>query len=129
MNREGLLDWIEAYERLWRHPGTHGLSEIFSRDAVYSMGPYEEPVRGLAAISELWERERVAADEEFEMSAEAVALDGDTAVARVEVAYGPPRDLSYRDLWVLRFDGDGRCARFEEWPFWPEQRPLPEVER
>ena len=27
----------------------------------------------------------------------------------------------WRDLWVLEFDGDGRCASFEEWPFAPEQ--------
>ena len=27
----------------------------------------------------------------------------------------------YRDLWVIRFAGDGRCAWFEEWPYWPEK--------
>jgi hypothetical protein len=27
----------------------------------------------------------------------------------------------WRDLWVLRFDADGRCTAFEEWPFVPDQ--------
>jgi hypothetical protein len=25
----------------------------------------------------------------------------------------------YRDLWVTRYAGDGRCRSFEEWPFAP----------
>ena len=28
---------------------------------------------------------------------------------------------AWRDLWVLRFDDDGRCLAFEEWPFAPDQ--------
>lgn len=83
------------------------------------MSPYEEPVHGLASIEELWERERAGPDEEFELSAEVVAVEGDTAVARVEVAYA--RGEEYRDLWIVRFDEDGRCREFEEWPFWPER--------
>ncbi len=83
------------------------------------MSPYEDVVRGLAAIAELWERERVGPDEEFEMSSEIVAIEADTAVARIEVAYGSGVD--YRDLWIIRFAEDGRCCEFEEWPYWPGQ--------
>ena len=43
------------------------------------------------------------------------------AVVRVEVSYGDPVRQEYRDLWIVRLAGDGRCASFEEWPFWPEQ--------
>ena len=49
-----------------------------------------------------------------------VAVDGNTAVVRVEVAY--EGDAQWRDLWVLRFAPDGRSAAFEEWPFSPTQR-------
>jgi hypothetical protein len=48
-----------------------------------------------------------------------IAVDGDTAVVRVEVFYGEPIDQEYRDLWIIRFADDGRCHSFEEWPFWP----------
>ena len=51
------------------------------------MSPYEEPVRGLPAIAELWEAERDGPDEPFAMLHEIVAVDGDTAVVRVEVRY------------------------------------------
>lgn len=113
--------WIEQYESAWRTAGTGPLVDLFTEDASYRMSPYEEAATGLAAIGDLWERERVGHDEVFEMSHEIVAVDGDTAVIRVEVAYATGAE--YRDLWLIRFAADGRCHEFEEWPYWPG-RPL-----
>ena len=53
------------------------------------------------------------------MTSEVVAASDARAVVRVEVQYDPPVGRLYRDLWVLHFAADGRCAAFEEWPFWP----------
>lgn len=119
--------WVAAYERAWRSAGTERLGELFADDATYRMSPYDEPATGLAEIAALWERERRGPDESFEMRHEVVALDGETAVIRIEVEYGEPRSLQYRDLWVVRFAG-GRCREFEEWPFWPGQPIDPEGE-
>jgi hypothetical protein len=121
VNREQVRDWVTAYERAWRTPGTGALAEIFTADARYQQGPYDEPVIGLAAIGGMWEAEREGPNEVFHMTSEVVAADGDTAVVRVEVGYGDPVHQEYRDLWIVGFAGDGRCASFEEWPFWPEQ--------
>ena len=87
MDRAQLIDWIGRYERAWRSPGTDGLAELFTEDASYSTAPYENPHRGLAAIREMWEAERSGPDEDFEMSSEVVAAEGDTGVARVVVNY------------------------------------------
>jgi SnoaL-like protein len=119
VTRSQLADWIAGYERAWRATGTDALRELFAPDAAYSTAPFEEPHRGLAAIAEMWERERTGPDEEFTMTSEIVAVDGDTGVARIEVRYGDPRHPLYRDLWVVRLDPGGRCTSFEEWPFWP----------
>jgi ketosteroid isomerase-like protein len=119
LNRAELRDWIAAYERGWRAPGTDALAELFADDATYSNAPYGETLRGLDAIADLWEREREGPDEAFEMSAEVVAVEGDTGVARIEVGYGDPKPAEYRDLWIVRLDERGRCVAFEEWPFWP----------
>lgn len=119
MDRASVRAWIDAYEQAWRTAGVAGLPELFSADAVYSPGPFEEPVAGLAAIEEMWERERQGPDEAFTMESEVIAVEGDAAVARVEVRYGEPRSQLYLDLWVMRFDEAGRCSAFEEWPFWP----------
>jgi ketosteroid isomerase-like protein len=114
-------DWVASYERAWRTAGTEPLRELFTEDATYRMSPYEDPVAGLAAIGELWEAERKGPDEVFSMTSEIVAVDDDTAVVRVEVHYGGPRDQEYRDLWIVRFGEDGRAVAFEEWPFMPGQ--------
>lgn len=111
--------WIERYERAWRTAGTDSLGELFTEDASYRMSPYEKPAVGLEAIGALWERERADPDERFEIVHEVVAVDGDTAVAQIEVDYAGGAE--YRDLWIVRFAADGRCREFEEWPFWPGQ--------
>src|SRR5215813_12536295 len=111
--------WIAAYERAWRTAGTEPLAGLFSERASYRMSPYEEPAEGFDAIAALWERERQAPDEGFEMRHQIVAVDGDVGVVRVDVSY--ERGPEYLDLWLIRLDGDGRCVEFEEWPFWPEK--------
>lgn len=121
MDRAVVEHWVARYERLWRTAGTEGLAELFSADATYLPSPWAEPLRGLAAIAAFWEGARRGPDESFEMSSEVVAVDGAVAVVRVDVAYGPPDGQRWRDLWVLRFDGDGLCTSFEEWPFAPGQ--------
>ncbi|HEX2359479.1 MAG TPA: nuclear transport factor 2 family protein [Solirubrobacterales bacterium] len=120
MDREQFSDWIALYERLWRTEGTDLLGELFSEAIVYSNGPFEEPVQGLEALAKFWEAERVSADEHFEITSEIVAVEGATGVARLEVRYSPPDGNLYRDLWIVQVGADGRCIRFEEWPFWPK---------
>lgn len=115
-----IAGWIEKYEHLWRTPGTDDLAALFTVDATYRMSPWSDPAVGLPAIAELWEDEREDADEPFTMSSRVLAVDGSTAVVRVEVDYHASGNR-WRDLWVLEFDADGRCAAFEEWPFAPEQ--------
>ena len=119
LSREAVESWVARYEEAWRAPGTVALASLFSEDAAYRMSPFEEPARGLAEIGALWARERAGPDEEFEMRHVIVAVAGETAVVRVAVSYGTGAE--YRDLWVIRLEAGGRCADFEEWPFWPGQ--------
>jgi len=119
MDRERVAAWVAAYERAWRTPGTEPLHELFTADAAYRTAPFEEPFRGLDVIAAMWEAGRTSPDEEFELDFEVVACERERAVVRLDVRYGDPTPRVYRDLWVLEFDEDGRCASFEEWPFWP----------
>ena len=120
-DRNCVREWLAGYEAAWRAPGTAGLARLFTEDATYLQSPYQPPVTGLDAIGRMWETEREGPDEVFTLAANIVAVDGLVAVVRAEVRYGDPPTQEYRDLWVIRFAGDGRCASFEEWPFWPEQ--------
>jgi hypothetical protein len=128
VDRAALAEWIAAYERAWRTPGTEVLAELFAPEASYSTSPYETAHVGLDAIAKMWDEERIGPDEAFEMTSEILAVEGDTGVARVTVDYQRAEDAEgrlhrqrkeYRDLWIVRLDESGLCTDFEEWPFWP----------
>ena len=51
MDRAQLADWIDAYERAWRTPGTEVLGGLFTADATYSPGPFEPTAHGLDEIA------------------------------------------------------------------------------
>ena len=121
IQREDVSRWVSAYESAWRTAGTEALSDLFAPDVVYLPSPWAQPLSGLEALSQLWEGERDGPDEEFELRSEVVALDGRVAVVRVSVDYEDVTSGRWRDLWVLRFNDDGRCTEFEEWPFAPGQ--------
>lgn len=118
MDRQGVRAWVALYEELWREAAAERLGELVTEDATYQVSPWAEPLRGIDAIRDLWDAEDDS-EARFEMRSEVVAVDGDVAVVRVEVDYTASGDR-WRDLWVLRFEGD-RCAAFEEWPFAPDQ--------
>ncbi|GAB2702799.1 YybH family protein [Nocardia thraciensis] len=121
MDRTAVETWVEGYERAWRTRGTERLGELFAPDAGYLVSPWARPITDAAALAEFWEQGRDGPDEPFTMAYWIVAVDGDTAVVRVEVEYARGDPSRWRDLWVLRFDAAGRCVWFEEWPFAPGQ--------
>ena len=114
MERDEVMRWVDRYERAWRDADLDAVEELFGADARYLPSPYEEPRGGHDAIKAFW-----ADPEPFTMTASPVAVEGRDAVVRVEVHYGEPERQEYRDLWVLRFDDDGRVGLFEEWAYWP----------
>lgn len=119
-NRAAVEAWVREYERLWRTAGTDGLGDLFAAEVTYLTSPWAQPITGLPAVARFWDEGRDGPDESFRLTSEVIAVDGPTAVVRVGVEYDAP-DGSWRDLWVLRFADDGRCAAFEEWPFAPDQ--------
>ena len=118
-DRTAVAGWIARYEQAWRAPGTGALDGLFTPGASYAASPWARPVEGLEAIRAFWDAGRSGPEEAFRMVSDIVAIDGQVAVVRVAVDYADGQ--RWRDLWVLVLDGDGRCERFEEWPFAPDQ--------
>lgn len=116
MQRDEVMRWVDGYERAWRNRDLDAVETLFTDQARYRFSPYEESKVGHVAIRGFWQDDD---DVVFTMTASPVAVDGDTAVVRVEVRYGDPARQEYRDLWVLRFADDGRVEDFEEWAYWP----------
>jgi ketosteroid isomerase-like protein len=126
VDRLAVSRWLTAYVDAWKTYDRDKIADLFTEDAAYRYDPYDDPVRGRDAIVQSWLEDP---DEPgtFDARYEPVAVDGDVAVA---VGMSSYRDASglidrvYDNIFVVRFDDDGRCREFTEWYM---KRPSPEA--
>lgn len=116
VDRDQVMAWVDGYIAAWRAEDPEAVEGLFTPDAAYRASPYAESMIGHDAIKGFWVDDD---GEVFTATAEPVAVDGSSAVVRVEVRYGDPVHQEYRDLWVLHFADDARVSDFEEWAYWP----------
>jgi hypothetical protein len=104
--------WCDAYVEAWRSYEPSAIGDLFSAEATHAYHPYDEPLRGREAIVSSWLGDR---DEpgSWEASYAPLLIEGDRAIVTGETSYTNGRRFS--NLWVLAFDGDGRCSDFVEW--------------
>ena len=111
--------WLERYVAAWKSYDRAEIGALFSEDAAYRYHPYDEPVLGLDAIVESWlEEDRLDEPGSFEGRYQAFAVEGDRAVAVGSSTYFDASgnvDRVYDNVYLLRFDGEGRCSEFTEW--------------
>jgi ketosteroid isomerase-like protein len=125
VDTEAVAAWLDGYSQAWGTYDPEEIGALFSDDAVYFYDPFHEPVRGREAIVADWIKDRDDAGT-YEGSYRPVLVAGDQAVARGYSRYfdtnGSVRD-EYDNLFLLRFDADGRCAEYREWYM---RKPKPE---
>jgi ketosteroid isomerase-like protein len=109
--------WLDGYSQAWGTYDPERIGALFSEDAEYHYDPFQEPVRGRDAIVADWLEDRDEAGT-YEGRYRPVLVAGDQAVARGYSRYfdtnGAVRD-EFDNLFLLRFDADGRCAEYREW--------------
>ena len=112
MNHATFQDWLNRYVDAWRTGDPKAIGDLFTTDVVYFYGPYREPVTGRDPIVKDW---LTNPDEPGSWEAEyrPLAVEGDVAVATGESRY--TNGKTYSNIFVCRFDSDGRCAEFREW--------------
>lgn len=88
------------------------------RGSSHYFGPYDEPVRGRDAIVANWLEHRDAPGTD-EGRYVPLAVEGDLAVANGRSRYfesdGATLKTEFDNIFVMRFDGEGRCTEFREW--------------
>ena len=118
MNTEQVQGWLDGYVEGWRRNDREQIAALFTEDAVYYTDPFREPYRGQGAILRYWEESGDVPDA-FDAHYEPLFAAGDHAVAHGYSRYFTQDrksvDKEYRNVFVLRFDGDGRCAEYREW--------------
>ena len=109
--------WLAAYGAAWETHDGEAAAALFSEDAVYEWGPFDEPLRGRAAIRERW---GVATDNQgtVRFAARPIGHDGERAFVRWQVSMHAPeaeRPVELDGIFVLDFAADGLCERLQEW--------------
>jgi ketosteroid isomerase-like protein len=112
MDHPAFQAWLDRYVGAWRSGDRAEIEALFSPDANYYYGPYREPVQGREAIAADW-TESPDAPGSWEAEYRPLAIDGDVGVATGESRYTNGR--TYSNIFVCRFDGEGRCTEFREW--------------
>lgn len=119
VTREDLARWLERYVEAWRSYDPDAIGALFSEDAEYRYHPYDDPVRGRAAIAESWRAEGNR-DEPgtWEARYGPLAVEGDVAGATGTSTYFDAEgavDRVYYNNFVMEFDAGGLCRSFTEY--------------
>ena len=111
-------DWIERYIDAWRSNDRAKIVALFAEDAAYRYSPWDEPVRGPDAIADSW-LENPDAPDSWEARYEPIALNGNLAVIHGRTRYFDSDRTQvrteYDNVFMIRFDDDGRATDFIEW--------------
>jgi hypothetical protein len=118
MDRAAFHSWLARYVDAWRLNDPTAIGDLFSADVRYAFDPFSEAVAGRAAVVAAW---LTNPDEpsSWEADYEVLAVDGDAYVAHGRTRYltddRSAIDREFANVFVCRFDDDGRCREFTEW--------------
>ena len=117
LDRDQVQGWLDRYIAAWRANEAEPIRALFTDDVRYRYQPYGDghPI-GLDALVENW-LENPDPPDSWEAEYQPYAVDGDVAVATGWSRYlatesAPER--TYRNVFLMRFAPDGRCAEFTD---------------
>ena len=118
--------WLDAYGQAWERRDADGAASLFTEEATYQWGPFEEPLRGRDAIRERW-TSVVAAQADVSFAHESLAVNEARGFARWWASFAVPaarQRVRLEGIFEVALDDDGSCYAFREW--WnAEEEPLP----
>ena len=110
---EHLEKWMDEYVLAWSTNDATQIAGLFSPDAVYDSQTSAGERNGVEEIVAWWTE--VDDDEEnWEFEWRPLVETDEVVVVTGRTRYIEP-PLSYRNLFVIRFDDEGRCYDFTEW--------------
>ena len=118
LDREHVQAWLDRYVAAWRANEAEPIRALFTDDVRYRYQPYGDDslVESLDALVRNW-LENPDPPDSWDARYEPYAVEGDVAVATGWSRYlatesAPER--TYRNVFLMRFAHDGRCAEFTD---------------
>lgn len=115
MDRDTFAAWLDRYFAAWRSNDAAEVEALFTEDAVYSYGPFEQVATGRETIVQNWVEGGVQPG--FETWFEVLAVEGDRGVANWRVSFDVDEGgrVTLDGILVCDLDGRGRCTLHREW--------------
>ena len=117
MEKESFKSWLDSYGQAWMDRDPDAAAALYTDDATYQVTPFNEPLRGRAAIHEYWTG--VAKTEErIHFEYEVIAVTAESGVARWQASFvivPPGLETKLDGIFVVSLTSDGRCKSLREW--------------
>ena len=110
---EQLDAWMDGYVLAWSSNDPDHIKALFTEDAVYDPQTEGGEWEGIDEIVENW-LDIDDSEENWDFEWLPLVETEDLAVVTGRTRYSEP-EVSYRNLFVIRFADDGRCYDFTEW--------------
>lgn len=118
LSLESLSQWLDRYFTAWKTNEPVEVAGLFTEDAVYYYGPFQEPARGRVRIVERWIADPQQ-QTDIRTTFEPLAVNGQMGIAHWQVAFRsaeqPLVETRLDGILVLIFDEQMRCREHREW--------------
>jgi hypothetical protein len=122
VDKAAFQGWLDRYVEAWKSYDEAEIGDLFGEDVVYKYHPQDPGLHGRAEVVKSW-TENKDDPGTYDAHYDATAIDGEVHVATGWSRYfdsaGKLRD-EYLNVYLCKFDGDGRCTEFTE--YWIQNR-------
>jgi uncharacterized protein (TIGR02246 family) len=128
MNEATLGQWLDKYGLAWETQDPAAAAAIFTADASYAWGPFNEPICGREAIRAAWQHATQGQQKGIRFGYEILAVTGAHGIARwwaSMTATSSGREVRMEGIFLITLDEQGFCETFREW--WNEDPPATDV--
>ena len=125
MNQQSFSCWLDAYKQAWETRDPQAAGKLLTEDATYREMPFDEPMRGRAAIIEYWS-DVPKSQENIRFRYEILAVAENRGCARwwaTFVRIPSQINVKYDGIFVVEMNQHDECTKFEEW--WHRQETNP----
>ena len=113
LEKKTVENWVDGYLQAWNSNDPGQIGSLFTQDALYYTSPFNQPWSGREAIISQWLAGQDAPGS-FRFRYQVLSAADNLGIVRGWTEYlEPPRE--YSNIWVIRFDDQGKCSEFTEW--------------
>ncbi|MBI4481596.1 MAG: nuclear transport factor 2 family protein [Acidobacteria bacterium] len=117
MNHDAFRSWLDAYGRAWETRDPQAAADLFTQDATYQETPFDEPLRGRAAIRDYWSHVP-RSQEQIRFDYDILAVTGNVGIAQWRASFvrlPSKTGVQLNGIFVVCLDAENRCKVFREW--------------